>query len=68
MSILPPLLSDLEQFNLAYHFIDAFRLPLIEGVLPSMSSILVPTLAALLLTVAGWSLFTRLSDQFAYRT
>ena len=68
MSILPPLLVRLQQFNPAYYFIDAFRLPLIDGVLPAPTTVVISTLGVLLLTVAGWSLFTRLSDQFAYRT
>jgi len=68
MSILPPLLVRVQQFNPAYQFIDAFRLPLIDGVLPAPNSILLSTIGVLLLTLAGWSLFTRLSDQFAYRT
>jgi ABC-type polysaccharide/polyol phosphate export permease len=68
MSILPPLLVRLQQFNPAYYFIDAFRLPLIDGVLPAPTTVAISTFGVLLLTVAGWSLFTRLSDQFAYRT
>jgi len=68
MSILPPLLVRLQLFNPANYFIDAFRMPLIDGVLPSLTSVLISTVAVLALTAAGWSLFTRLSDQFAYRT
>jgi len=68
ISILPPVLVRLQQFNLAYYFIDAFRLPLIDGVLPAPTTVAISTFGVLLLTVAGWSLFTRLSDQFAYRT
>ena len=67
VSILPPLLVGLQLFNPANYFLDAFRLPLIDGVLPSLSSVLISTFAVLALTAAGWSLFTRLSDQFAYR-
>jgi ABC-type polysaccharide/polyol phosphate export permease len=67
MSILPPLLSQLQLFNPANYLIDAFRLPLIYGVLPSLTSVVTSTAMVLALTVAGWSLFTRLSDQFAYR-
>jgi ABC-type polysaccharide/polyol phosphate export permease len=68
VSILPEPLIKLEQFNPLFHFIEAFRLPLLEGRLPELESSLVATLAALAITVAGWSLFTRLSDKFAYRT
>ena len=68
ISILPPLLVRLQLFNPVRYLIDAFRLPLIDGVLPSPTNVLISTAAVLALTAAGWSLFTRLSDQFAYRT
>jgi ABC-2 type transport system permease protein len=67
MSILPPLLVRLQLFNPASYLIDAFRLPLIDGVLPSLGHVLISTGAVLILLAAGWTLFTRLSDQFAYR-
>jgi ABC-type polysaccharide/polyol phosphate export permease len=67
ITILPPILTRAQLFNPANYLIDAFRKPLIDGVLPSATSILISTAAVLILTGAGWSLFTRLSDQFAYR-
>lgn len=67
ISVLPEPLMRLEQFNPMFHFIDGFRAPLLEGRLPDASGILVGSLAALAVTVVGWSLFTRLMDQFAYR-
>ena len=67
VSILPAQLMRLEQLNPMFQFIDGFRAPLLEGRLPDASGILLGTLAALVMTVVGWSLFTRLMDQFAYR-
>jgi ABC-2 type transport system permease protein len=66
-SILPALFQRLEQLNPLYHFMDLFRANLLEGAMISPERIVLSTLAALAITVAGWSLFTRLSDQFAYR-
>lgn len=67
VTILPEPLLSLERFNLLYAFIAGFRSPLLYGRLPDLGVVLVTTLAALLVTIAGWSLFTRLLDQFAYR-
>jgi ABC-2 type transport system permease protein len=68
LSILPPFLLRLQLFNPANYFIEAFRRPLIDGVLPDPLGVAISTVAVIALTAAGWSLFTRLSDQFAYRT
>lgn len=67
LSVLPEPLIRLERLNPMFHFIDGFRAPLLEGRLPDPGGILLGTLAALVVTVVGWSLFTRLMDQFAYR-
>jgi len=67
VSILPEQLLKLERFNLVFAFIDGFRSPLLEGRIPDLGSVLLATLAALAVTVVGWTLFTRLLDQFAYR-
>lgn len=66
ITILPVVFLQLEQLNPLYHFIDLFRANLV-GTMIAPERIIVPTILALLITVAGWSLFTRLSDQFAYR-
>ena len=67
ISVLPEPLMRLERLNPMFHFIDGFRAPLLEGRLPDPGGILLGTLVALIMTVIGWSLFTRLMDQFAYR-
>lgn len=67
VSILPEGLRRLEMFNPLFGFMDGFRSALIDGKFPPASDLIPPTLLALAITIAGWSLFTRLSDQFAYR-
>ncbi len=67
VSILPPLFIGLEQLNPLYHFMDLFRASLIQGTAISADRIVLSTAAALATTIIGWSLFTRLSDQFVYR-
>lgn len=68
VGILPPLFATLEQLNPLYHFMDLFRASLTQGTLIAPDRIVLPTLAALILMAIAWSLFTRLSDEFAYRT
>jgi ABC-type polysaccharide/polyol phosphate export permease len=68
ISILPEPLARLAKFNPMFQYIESFRSSLIAGHPPEFMPSLLSTLAALAITVAGWSLFTRLSDQFAYRT
>lgn len=67
VSILPPLFLRMEQLNPMFHFIELFRANLIHGEMISTGRIALSSLAALLITAVGWSIFTRLSDQFAYR-
>jgi ABC-type polysaccharide/polyol phosphate export permease len=68
ISILKEPLVGIEQFNPLMHIIAIFRAPLIDGRLPSPDQIAISALFALVFTVLGWLLFTRLSAQFAYRT
>jgi lipopolysaccharide transport system permease protein len=66
VTILPGFLAVIEQFNPMYHLIDWFRSALIDGQLPHLETALLTTLGVILITAAGWSLFTRLADQFPY--
>lgn len=68
VTILPALLGALENFNPMYHLIDWFRRALIDGQWPSTPTLALTTLVVILVSAIGWSLFTRLSDQFPYRT
>jgi ABC-2 type transport system permease protein len=67
VGILPDQLMKLERFNLLFAFIDGFRSPLLLGRIPELGGVLLTTSAALAVTIVGWTLFTRLLDQFAYR-
>jgi ABC-2 type transport system permease protein len=66
ISILPDQLMKLERFNLLFAFIDGFRSPLLLDRIPDLGGVLLTTAAALVVTIVGWTLFTRLLDQFAY--
>ena len=68
ISILPPELARLQTFNPLYLSLNAFRVALINGRLPAPIDLVIATLVALVLTVTGWSIFTRLSHRFAYLT
>ncbi|HEX9795413.1 MAG TPA: ABC transporter permease [Anaerolineales bacterium] len=67
IAILPEFLRRVQALNPMHSFITAFRDALIAGQWPNLESTLTATIIALLVTAAGWSLFTRLSDQFAYQ-
>ena len=66
--ILPASLLKLEQLNPMFYFVEGFRSPLLQGSLPAPSQVIIGSLFALGVAVLGWFIFTRLSDQFAYRT
>jgi len=68
VSILPEALIKLQGLNPLFYFIENFRAPLIEGRLPSLHQVLISWIIALVIMIIGWSLFTRLSEEFAYRT
>ncbi len=54
-------------FNPMYHLVGLFRAPLYDGVIPSIQEILITGIIALITLVIGWLVFTRRSDEFAYR-
>jgi len=53
--------------NPMYHIVSMFRAPLYEGVWPGANQIIAAVGISLLVMVAGWIVFTRNSDEFAYR-
>jgi ABC-type polysaccharide/polyol phosphate export permease len=67
VTILPEPLLSLERYNLLFAFISGFRSPLLYGRVPDLEVVLLTTMTALAITVVGWTVFTRLLDQFAYR-
>lgn len=68
VSILPEQIQALQQFNPMFHYVSLFRALLMNSQIPDMKSICISTLVAVITLIIGWALFTRLSDQFAYRT
>lgn len=67
ISILPDIVARMEVLNPMYHFIDGFRLALIDGKFPNLAENGLVTVAVLLITSLAWAFFTRTSDRFAYR-
>ncbi|MBI5033454.1 MAG: ABC transporter permease [Chloroflexi bacterium] len=53
--------------NPVYYFIEIFRQPIYQGVLPETYLLLRAALVALTALVIGWWFFTRKSNEFAYR-
>jgi ABC-type polysaccharide/polyol phosphate export permease len=60
--------SWLLNLNPMYYLIQVFRLPIYEGVLPSLQTILISSAISLLTLVVGWLVFTRNADSLNYRT
>lgn len=56
-------------FNLnpMYHLVQMFRLPLYDGIWPSLASLATAAAIALVTFAIGWTVFTRRADEFAYR-
>ena len=54
--------------NPMYHLVGFFRVPLYGGVWPSAIHVAVTAAAVLAVLGAGWAVFTRKADEFAYRT
>jgi ABC-type polysaccharide/polyol phosphate export permease len=53
--------------NPMYHMVKLFRIPTYFGRLPTMTEFLVPFGIAVLTLLIGWVVFTRKSDEFAYK-
>lgn len=67
IEVLPDFLIKLEQFNPMYQSINAFRSVLMEGTLPPFQGLLIALIEIFLFIVLGWTIFTKLTDKFAYR-
>jgi ABC-type polysaccharide/polyol phosphate export permease len=57
----------LQLLNPMYRIVELFRLPIYDGRLPVWGEIWPSILVTLFVTVVGWIVFTRKSDEFAYR-
>ncbi|MFC2028849.1 ABC transporter permease [Chloroflexota bacterium] len=63
-----PLRTWLLGLNPMYYFIQLFRLPVYDGVIPSSQLILISFGIALITLLIGWSVFTSKSNELTYRT
>ncbi len=57
-------------FNLnpMYHLLEIFRMPVYDGVLPNWPTLSFGTAIAFLTLTIGWFVFSRVADEFTYRT
>ncbi len=53
--------------NPMYHLVKLFRAPIYEGRLPDPQSLLMGTVISLVTLIAGWIVFSRAADRFAYK-
>jgi ABC-type polysaccharide/polyol phosphate export permease len=53
--------------NPMYHLVSIFRAPIYDGTLPDVHQLVGAVGLSILVLAAGWILFTRKSDEFAYR-
>jgi ABC-type polysaccharide/polyol phosphate export permease len=66
-SVIPEAYRPLLALNPMYHLIQLFRTPLYYGQVPDLSQLLICGGIATFTLVAGWLVFTRKADEFAYR-
>ncbi len=64
--ILPEAIRKLQYLNPMYYLILLFRVPIYDGVLPSLPLILAATVIAIVTLVVGWIYFSHQTDEFAY--
>ncbi len=57
----------LTTLNPMYHMVTLFRIPIYFGRLPTTTELLVPLGISLFFLTLGWLVFTKKSDEFAYR-
>jgi ABC-type polysaccharide/polyol phosphate export permease len=67
VEMLPPEVRWLLQLNPMYYFITLFRALVYEGRIPSASEFLITGGIACVTLLAGWIVFSKKSDEFAYR-
>jgi ABC-type polysaccharide/polyol phosphate export permease len=59
--------SYITMLNPMYHMVKLFRIPVYYGRLPTLMELLVPLLISVIVLTIGWLVFTKKSDEFAYR-
>jgi len=53
--------------NPMYHMVKLFRIPIYFGRLPTLAEFLIPLGISVIVLLIGWTVFTKKSDEFAYR-
>lgn len=67
-SLLPPRLAFwISHLNPMYEMIRIFRMPIMDGIIPTFRILWPPALVSLVVLIIGWIIFTGKSDEFAYR-
>jgi ABC-2 type transport system permease protein len=67
IEIVPENLRWIIQLNPMYHLVTLFRTVVLEGALPGVGEILITTAIGIVSLAIGWWVFTKRSDEFAYR-
>jgi ABC-2 type transport system permease protein len=68
IDILPAYIKTFMKYNPMYWLVNLFRVPIYDGRLPAIAEIIPALLFAIAILLIGWWIFTRRSDEFAYRT
>ena len=66
-SIIPPNLQWIFVMNPMYYLVRIFRLPILDGRVPTFEELLPAALCGIGALILGWIFFTSKSDEFAYR-
>jgi ABC-2 type transport system permease protein len=67
VSIIPPKYLLFIHLNPVFYFVEIFRQPIFLGVIPEFYLLLRAALVALTALIIGWWVFTKKSNEFAYR-
>lgn len=67
IDIIPDRLQVWFKLNPMYYYVQLFRLPVYEGVFPTIHMIEIGLAIALIVLVVGWLIFSLKSDEFTYR-
>ena len=54
------------RLNPMYYYVKIFRMPLFDGVLPDMWTVVIATVISVSTLIVGWLFFSKKSDDFAY--
>ncbi len=66
VSLLPEPIRSLERFNPMYLYVDMFQNAMLKNTLPSTRELALGIVMAVLALIAGWVIFIRVEDKFAY--